>query len=125
MFLRCYRRVVEQVTVVSRVLGRGRDVAERQVDDALDAAELLDDLGELAAAVVVLAAVPVPAGADQHLRLQLPEAVKHAAPAEVGGDACPDRPDAGGGQHRGDGLWDVRQGGGDAVAWLDAEVSQL
>ena len=77
---------LQQRVPVFRVLGGRRDVAERQVDHVLEAVELLDDLGELAAAVVVLAAVPVAAGADQHLRLELAEPVEHPAPAEVGGD---------------------------------------
>ena len=116
--------VVEQLVPVLGSLRRGGDVVEGQVDDVLQAAQVARDLAELGAAVIDLAVVGVAAGADQRGRLELTEPVKDAAPAEVGGDARPDRPDGRDGEHGDDGLGDVRQRRGDAVARLDAEVTQ-
>ena len=75
---RGHRGVVEQGVPVVRTLGRRGNVAERQVDDVLEAGEVVDDLPHLAGAVVGLAVVGVAAGADQHRRLQLTEPVEHA-----------------------------------------------
>ena len=76
------------------------------------------------AAVMVLAAVAVAVDRQQHLRLDLGEAVDDAARAEVGRAARPDRAEAGGGEEGGDRLGDVRHVGDDAVAALDAERLQ-
>jgi hypothetical protein len=111
--------------VQGRPDGRG-DCLERQVDDLLQAAslEVVDDGRQLAAPVEFPAAVLVAAGRDQDLRLELAEPVQHAPPAEVRGHARPDRADARRGEHRDDGLGDVRQHGRHAVTWLDAQVPQ-
>ena len=107
-------------------LNRLGDVLEGQVNDLLQAVALqvADDGRQLAAAVEVLAAVLVAAGRDQDLRLELAEPVEHAPPAEVRRHARPDRPDARRGEHRDDGLGDVRQHGRDPVAGLDAHVPE-
>src|ERR1700677_792473 len=98
--LRRHRRVVEEFMPVLRVVRWRRYALERQVDHVLETGEVGGDLLKLGAAVVVLPAVGVAAGADQDRWLELPEPVQRAAPAEVGGDARPDRPDARGGEHR-------------------------
>ena len=59
---------------------------------------------------IALAAVHVAVDREQHLRLDLREAVDHAARAELGRDAGPDRAEAGGGQERDERLGDVRAG---------------
>ena len=68
------------------------------------------------APVEVLAAVAVAVDREQHLRLDLREAVDHAAAAELGRRRRPDRAERGRGEERRDRLRDVRQVGRDAVA---------
>ena len=80
--------------------------------------------GDRLAAVEVLAAVAVAVDGEQHLGLDLGEAVDHAGRAEVGRAARPDRADRGGGEEGDDRLGDVRQVGDDAVAALDPELAQ-
>ena len=60
----------------------------------LDGRQSGAELSDLLAAVDVLAAVAVSRDDQQHLRLDLAEAVDHAAGAELGGAARPDRPEA-------------------------------
>jgi hypothetical protein len=67
-----------------------------------------------------LAAVVVAVDGDQHLGLDLAEAVEHALHAEIGRARAPHRAQARGRQHRDDRLGHVRQLGGDAVAAPDA-----
>ena len=88
----------------------------RQGHHLFQAAERARDLPHLHRAVELLPAVAVPVHAEQHLRCELGEPVDHAAPAEIGGAAGPDGADAGGGQHRDDGLRDVRHDRHDPVA---------
>ena len=76
------------------------------------------------AAVEVLAAVAVAVGREQHLRLDLGEAVDHGRDAELRRAARPDRADARRGQQRDDGLRRVRQVGHHAVAAPDPEPAQ-
>ena len=63
-----------------------------------------------------LAAVAVAVDGEQHLRLDLAEAVEHALHAEIGRAGRPDRAEAGGREHRDDRLRHVRHEAGDAVA---------
>ena len=72
-------------------------------------------------AVEVAPAVAVAVDREQDLRLDLREAVDHAAGAELRRRRGPDRAQRGGGEEGGDRLEDVRQVGGDAVALADAE----
>ena len=81
-------------------------------------------LGDHVAAVEVLAAVAVAVDGEEHLGLDLGEAVDHAGRAEVGRAARPDRADRGGGEEGDDRLGDVRHVGDDAVAALDPELAQ-
>ena len=67
-----------------------------------------------------LAGVAVAVGGDQHLRLDLAEAVEHALDAEIRRARRPDRAEARGGEHRDDRLRHVRQVAGDPVAGADA-----
>ena len=82
------------------------------------------DLGDLLAAVDVLAAVAVARDGEQHGGLDLPEPVHHAARAELRGAARPDRAQAGGGEERHQRLRDVRQVRHHPVAPADAEPGQ-
>ena len=96
----------------------------RHADDQRRPGQPGDDLAQLAAAAELLAAVAVAAGAEQNLRLQLPEPVQRPPPAVVGRAAGPDRADADGGQHRDDRLRDVRQVGRHPVPRPHAQVPQ-
>ena len=78
-----------------------------------------DDL----AAVVVAPAVAVAVDREQHLGLDLREAVDDRARAELGRRARPHRADRGGGQEGRDRLGDVGHVGGDAVARADAQCA--
>ena len=95
----------------------GVEVAERHrvLERGHLALHALDQL----AAVVVLAAVAVAVDGQQHLRLDLGEAVDDRARAEVRRAARPHRAEARGGEEGGDRLGDVRHVGDDAVAALD------
>jgi hypothetical protein len=84
------------------------------------AADLRVDAVDDAGAVEVLAAVAVAVDRQQDLRLDLREAVDDAAGAELGRRGGPDRPERGGGHEGGDGVGDVREVAGDAVAPADA-----
>ena len=75
------------------------------------------------AAVEVLAAVAVAVDGEQHLGLDLREAVDTLA-GRSRASSGPDRAEAGGGEERDHRLGDVRQVGHDAVAALDAERAQ-
>ena len=79
-----------------------------------------DDL----AAVEVVPAVAVAVDRQQHLGLDLREAVDHRARAELGRRARPHGADRGGGQEGRDRLGDVGHVGGDAVARAHAERPQ-
>ena len=68
-----------------------------------------------------LAAVGVAVDGDEHLRLDLGEAVDQAPRPEVRRAAGPDRPEARAGEQRDDRLGDIRDDGHDPVAATDPE----
>ena len=75
-------------------------------------------------AVEVLAAVAIAVDAEQHLGLDLGEAVDDAARRRSPASSRPDGADGGGGEESDDGLGDVRHVGDDTVALPDAERAQ-
>ena len=107
-------------------LGPGQRVGElvlavRHVHDVLQRRQGGADRRDLVAAVDRAVAVAVAGDGEQDRRLELREAVDHAARAELGRAAGPDRAQARGRGERDDRLGDVRQVGDDAVARPDAE----
>ena len=96
----------------------------RQHERPLERRDLPLQLGDDLAPVEILAAVAVAVDREQHLRADLGEAVDHAAHAEVGRAARPDRADRRAGQERGGRLGDVRHVGDHPVAALDARGAQ-
>jgi hypothetical protein len=70
------------------------------VHDLLQARQARADLGDLLAAIDELLAVPVAGDREQHLGLELPEAVEDAAGAELGRTRRPDRAQARGREER-------------------------
>ena len=116
---------------VEHELGAGR--SEEHVGEAV-AAEISDpherpadlgvDLLDDRRAVEVAPAIAVAVDCQQHLGLDLREAVHDRARAEIRRAARPDRAEPGGGEERRDGLGDVRHVGGDAVAAADAAGAQ-
>ena len=76
-------------------------------------------LGVLRQAVDRLAVVPVAIDADQHLGLDLAEAVEHALDAEIRRGRRPDGAERGGRQHGDQRFRQVGQVAGDAVALAD------
>ena len=100
-------------TISCSPYGHVHDVAERRQGGA--------DRRHLFAAVDRAVAEAVPADRQQHRRLELHEAVDHAAHAELGRAARPDRSEARRCCERDQRLGDVRQVGDDAVARADAE----
>ena len=126
-------RVVEGHALERELLVGGRErlvpvapvpveVAERH--RALERGHLALHALDQLAAVMVLAAVAVAVDRQQHLRLDLREAVDDRARPEVRRAARPDRAEARGGEEGGDRLGDVRHVGDDAVAALDAHRLQ-
>ena len=124
------RRVEHPQRVVERDrLERERVVAEEAVLPAAAVevaephdrrADLLADRRDRRAAVEVLAAVAVAVDREQHLRLDLGEAVDDAARAELRRGRRPHRAERRRGQERRERLRDVRQVRRDAVAAPDA-----
>jgi hypothetical protein len=100
------------------------DAQIRQPDRVLDGRQLREEALDDLAPVEVPAAVAVAVDREEDLRLDLGEAVDHAAQPELGRRARPDRPERGGGQEGDDRLGDVRQVGDDAVALPHAEPAQ-
>src|SRR3954471_1052027 len=96
----------------------------RQHDDVLERRHLRHERAHDVAAVEVLAAVAVAVDGEQDLRLDLGEAVDHAALAEVGRAARPGGADARAREEGGHCLGDVRDVGDDAVARLDTKLLQ-
>ena len=80
--------------------------------------------GHLLAAVDELVAPAVAGDREQHLRLELPEPVEHAAHAELRRARRPDRAEARGREEGDERLRDVRQVRDDPVAGPDAEPLQ-
>ncbi len=123
------QRVVERHLLERQLIRLGQlPLATRQVrhrDRVLQGRDRLAKLRDLLRAVEVLAVVAVPVDRQQHLRLDLLEAVDHRRRTELGRGARPDRADARGGEKRRDRLRDVRHVGDHAVASLDPEAAQL
>ena len=92
------------------------------VDEGLEGRQPLADRRHLLAAVDELVAEAVAGHGQEHLRLELPQAVEDAAHAELGRAGGPDRAQAGGGEEGDDRLRDVREVRDDAVAGPDAEA---
>ncbi|MNV26895.1 hypothetical protein D3C71_1180260 [compost metagenome] len=86
----------------------------------LHAGQVGAQLGQHASAVVVTPAVGHAVHGDQHLGLDLAEAVEHCVRAHVGRADAPHAADAHRGQKGDHGLGHVGQVGGHAVAGLDA-----
>src|SRR5690606_7898539 len=97
----------------------GRAIADD--DDRFDARQPCRRVGELLQPVDPLAAVEVAVGRDEHLGLDLPEAVDDSRGPEVGRARRERRADARRAEHRGDGLRAVRHQRGHPVARPDAE----
>jgi len=93
-------------------------------DDRAHAGQLPHELANHVAPVEVLAAVAIAVDREQHLRLDLPEAVEHAHRPHVGRRARPDRAQARGRQQRDHGLRNVRHVRDAAIAGGDAEPLQ-
>src|SRR5207253_2597404 len=87
----------------------------REDEGLFDGRELALERGDRVGAVEVLAPVAVAVDREQHLRLDLREAVDDAADAELGRAARPDRADARAAEEGRDRLGDVREVRGDAV----------
>ena len=106
-----------------RVVDAGRIGPEVGEDDGRgEARERRADGGHLGAAVHLALPVSVAVDREEHLRLDLAESVDDGSHAELGRAARPDRPQRSGGEQRDDGLGDVRQVAGDAVATADPEA---
>jgi len=88
--------------------------------DMLQARQRIHQVADDGAAVEILAAVAVAVDREDHLRLDLAEAVDHALRAEVGRTTRPHRADRCRRQQRYRGLGNVRHVGDDTVARLDA-----
>ena len=101
-----------------------RRLEERGHHHVLERGQAAGDLGELGADVDRLAVVAVAVDRDQHLGLDLAEAVEHALDAEIGRAGGPDRAERGRGQHRDDGLCGMRHDRGDPIARADALALQ-
>ena len=84
----------------------------------------VQDLGQLAQAVVAFAVVIIAVGGEQDLGFDLAEAVDDPLDAEVRRARGPDGADGTGGEHGGHGFGHIRQIGGDPVAGLDARRRQ-
>ena len=96
----------------------------RDVHDGLDAWKLAAHLRDLLAPVDLLVAVPVAGDGEDDLRLELPEAVEHAAHAELGRARRPDRAEARAREEADQRLGDVREVGDYSVAAADAQALQ-
>ena len=99
---------------------RNRSIQIAEQHRVLHAGQVLAQLGQHGAAVVVAAAVGHAVHTDQHLGLDLPKAVEHRVRAHVGRADAPHTTDAHRGQKGDHGLGHVGQVGGHAVAGLDA-----
>ena len=101
-----------------------RLVAVRDVHDALERRQRGADRRDLLAPVDHLRAVAVARDREEHLRLELHQAVDHAARAELGRAAREGRAEARGRGEQDERLGDVRHVRGDDVAAADAEPLQ-
>ncbi len=121
-------KVEPGVAALAMILGPGVGALERRVPvevgqehRVLECRQPRPDLRHGAEPVVVPAAVAVAVDGEQHLRLELGEAVDDGPDPEVRGARRPDRADARAGEKRGDGLLDVREVGDDPIAGADPE----
>ncbi len=94
------------------------------MDHVLEAGQGGAHLGDLGPPVDRLLAVAVAGDRQQQLRLELAEAIDHAARPELGRAGGPDRAEAGRGEEGDQRLGDVRQVGDDPVARADPEALQ-
>ncbi len=94
-------------------------------DDMCEARQRSPQLGDDVLAIMPASGIGDGIAGDQHLWLDLLEAVDHGGRGHVGCADAPDRTEAGAGEKRDDGLGDVGQIGRDAVAGLDALVLQM
>ena len=101
-----------------------RRIEERRQHHVLERGQAADDLDEFRAHVDRLAVVAVAVDRDQHLGLDLAEAVEHALHAEIGGARRPDRAERGRRQHRDDGLGGMRHHRRHPIARADALALQ-
>jgi hypothetical protein len=111
--------VLERKGVVERArrrFGAARFAMHRSDDDPLDARQLRANLGDLRGDLEFAPTINVTVARDQHLRFDLPQAIQDAGRAEIRRARRPDGADRRGGEHRDDGLGDVRQDGRDAIA---------
>src|SRR5262249_42248094 len=102
----------------------GIGVQVRDDYHALDRRNALGDLAATIERVDLSARITISVGTEEHSRLDLPEAIKHAVHAEVRRARRPDCPDARGGNHRDDGLRHVRHEAGDAIADAHAKRAE-
>ena len=131
-------RVVERERVERELGGLGKEVVPgdcvgkrvifpagvRDVHDGFDARKLAAYLRDLLAPVDVLLAVPVAGDGQDDLRLELPEAVEHAAHAELGWARRPDRAETCAREEADERLRDVREVGDYPVSGADAQPLQ-
>ena len=96
----------------------------RHDDHARNAGQAADDRRDLVGQRQRLAVVPVAVDGEDHLGLDLAEAVEHALDAEIGRARRPDGAEARRAQHGDDRLGHVRQVAGDAIARSDALLAQ-
>ena len=93
-----------------------RPAEVRHDDGPFDARDAGEDVADPPERVDGGSVVAVAVRADEHLGLDLPEAVEHPLHPEVGRARGPHRPEAGRGEHRDDRLGEVREVAGDPVA---------
>ncbi|MET4069515.1 hypothetical protein ABID58_004317 [Bradyrhizobium sp. S3.2.6] len=103
----------------------GRSCGVAVQNHMLDARQRSPQLGDDVLAIMPASGIGDGVAGDQHLWLDLLEAVDHGGRGHVGRADAPDRADAGAGEKRNDGFGDVRQIGRDTVAGLDALVLQM
>eukprot|EP01136_Pigoraptor_vietnamica_P039846 Opistho-1_new@856 len=101
---------------------KGRRLDKGENDDALQVAKALDDLEQLAHVVVHLAVVVHGVHRENHLGVDLAEALKHARDAKVGRSGAPDGTNARRRQHELNSLHAVGDVADDAVSRRDARL---
>jgi len=101
------------------VLDAGLGPCIRDDDQLFQGRQAFEDFIELGALVDGFAGITVAGAGDQHLGLDLAEAVDDALGAEVWRGARPDRAEAGGGQHADQGLPGIGHARGDPVPPAD------
>ena len=118
--------MVEGHALEAQLGGLGEQLlpAARHQHGVLDRGDRRNDLGHTLAPVEVPTAVAVALGGDQHLRLDLLEAIDHSRGSELGRAARPDGPDARARQEGHHGLRHVRHVRRHAVAAVDPEPAQ-